>query len=351
MHQPGTNERRGWLYLITGIGRPVVRLPADPRPKPIELNQPKAKVEPCLLVGGIDPEDAPELDSMDGRYVARFPYHRRDDPAAQRIADALDGTLNLLGAPVLRQHAIAIGFPRSLEYSSGLVKRRSGVMPDCGLAVRRVDLMIYDRLRQDDQAIGYVMMRSLLEDCVQVPELKPALEILPVTVRSPYFEAVHFYRESVTHFDFVGPTIQEILVDPTRAPVTQVERVKVEAAAWNAFKALEAIIGDPPKDERKFRSKLMARGIDPDLKMGYEPWFLSGSALEDERREPTAVKIRKMSSCRDKRSAHGSRTTSDRTITYCELMDFQACTRICLLSAIEAELKEIRGGVHEGLLE
>lgn len=329
-------RKRGWLYVISCIGRPLVVLPSRSRPRPVQLDKPKAWIEPILLVGDLKGHGTPELNWSDGRYAVRFPYYRRNDHVAQRISDALDATLRLFHGPTLSEPARSIGFPRTLERASSHVRHDQLMRPDCTRAVRRADLVAYDRLRDDDQAVGDLLIGSLLTDCFQVPpdELSAALEMLPVTVRAPFLQAVHFYRESIRDFYFSGDIIQMTLSDPKSAPTSQLERTKVEAAVWSAFKALEAIIGDPPRDERKFRSRLEGHGIDPDEKVGYRPWSAPTSERDDEWRESISLKIRKMSACRDKRAAHGSRTARDRTITYYELMDFQECARACLVVAI-----------------
>jgi hypothetical protein len=116
------------------------------------------------------------------------------------------------------------------------------------------------------------------------------------------------------------------------------EKAKVETAVWNTLKSLEAIIGDPPKNERKLRKKLSDSGIDPDERIGY----LWHSTNTPDSLEPLIEKIRKLSVCRDKRAAHGSKTSPNRSITYYELMDFQGCVRYCLDLAIHHELKKKR---------
>ncbi len=334
------SRKRGWLYVISCISRPLAILPGEPRPRPVQLDEPRAWVEPVLLVGDLEGQSTPELSLSDGRYAVRFAYYRRNDLVAQRIVDALDATLRLITGPALFEPARPIGFPRALECSSSDVRHDRVIKPDCTRVVHRAHLAAYDRLRNDDQAIGDLLIGSLLQDCFLVPrgELEAAFQMLPVTVRAPYLHAVHFYRESIGDLYFSGDIIQMTLSDPNSAPTSQLERTKAEAAVWSAFKALEAIIGDPPKDERKFRSKLESHGIDPDEKVGYRPWSAPTSDRDDMWRESMSVKIRKMAACRDKRAAHGSGTTRERTISYYELMDFQACARACLVAAIRHRL-------------
>jgi len=100
----------------------------------------------------------------------------------------------------------------------------------------------------------------------------------------------------------------------------------MENALQNAFKAVEAILGDPPNDDRKFFSKIKAIGLDPNEEVGRVA------------KTPLHKIIRDMNFARDKKSAHGS--TQYRTITVSDLMEYQACARYIILAAIEKQLEE-----------
>jgi hypothetical protein len=331
-------EGKGWVYVISGIGRPLY-LPQRSHERGLRhrrLSSPRAWVEPALLVGDMYKDERPHFQSDDGRYLVRFPYYRRDDAAAQRIADALDGCLRLAHGPTLPEHTKAIGAPRAIRYTPGLIQTdERWLRPDTPWAFRRYDLRLYDHLRDDDKQIGELDIGDYLTNSIQAPELKWALRVLPVATLAPFLEALHFYSESIEHFHFAGDDIQTTLADPCRAPNDQVAAVKAEAAVWNAFKAVEAIIGDPPSDERRFRGKLTQAGIDPDEEVGYLRWGHQGDPSGQ--REPVSARIRAMSRCRDRRAAHGSRTSPDRGITFYEIMDFQATSRFCVMTAMLAK--------------
>jgi hypothetical protein len=165
--------------------------------------------------------------------------------------------------------------------------------------------------------------------------MEESFNLMAVTAREPYFSAAIFYRESLQNVWLSPGDVQGVLSARDKAADSQVTQVEIESAVWNAYKAIEAIIGEPPKDERKYRATLIAHGINPEEKVGH-CWPSLGA--NNPAREPMADKIRKMAACRDKRAGHGSRTSPDRRITYYELMDFQACARGCLLIAIGKEL-------------
>jgi hypothetical protein len=115
--------------------------------------------------------------------------------------------------------------------------------------------------------------------------------------------------------------IREIAFDRVSSAPTSSHQTHFEDALQNAFKAIEAVMGDPPKNDRKFSDKLVAIGIDPLEQVGYEE------------KKPISTVIRAMNEARDKKSAHGS--TRRRTIGQAELLDFQTCSREVVLAAIE----------------
>jgi hypothetical protein len=98
-------------------------------------------------------------------------------------------------------------------------------------------------------------------------------------------------------------------------------RSRFEDALHNSFKAVEAIIGDPPKDDRRLSEKLKKIGINFDEPVGYRV------------KEPIGTVIRSMSAARDKKSAHGN--TRHRSITPAELLEFQACAHLVVVAALE----------------
>jgi hypothetical protein len=153
-----------------------------------------------------------------------------------------------------------------------------------------------------------------------------AWRIAAITYRNDkLFNAARFLQRSYENFYVWPGGIRETMWDDA-APVSGAGQNNFEDALHSAFKAIEAVIGDPPKDDRRFFSKLMQIGMDPMEEAGY---------LE---KIPIHCMIRRMNDARDKRSAHGSTTT--RKISASELLDFQACAQVIVLAAIESS----RGG-------
>jgi len=110
------------------------------------------------------------------------------------------------------------------------------------------------------------------------------------------------------------------LASPELTAKTGFDQVRFESALQNAYKSIEAIIGDPPKNDNKFFSKLRAIGLNPHEEVGY-----------DEKTELHQV-IREMNFARDKKAAHGN--TKQRTIFVKELMNYQECAAFVIIEAI-----------------
>lgn len=97
-----------------------------------------------------------------------------------------------------------------------------------------------------------------------------------------------------------------------------------ESAFQNAYKAIEAIIGDPGKDrsDRKMKTRLQAIGLDPFESVGY---LL---------KEPLLERFKRYYAMRDSIAAHGSGKMK-RPIKMGEIIDLQAMARHILLSYAE----------------
>jgi len=114
--------------------------------------------------------------------------------------------------------------------------------------------------------------------------------------------------------------------DPDLVVESGWEQSRFENALISSFKVIEAIIGDPPGDDRKFHRKLRSIGVDPHELVGYRD------------KKPIHEVIREMNIARDKKSADGS--TPDRSIAVANMLGYQACSRYVLIYALENYLGE-----------
>jgi hypothetical protein len=161
--------------------------------------------------------------------------------------------------------------------------------------------------------------------------IAPVWRLLPVVIRDPFFDAAHYYAASLRGFTLMGDA-EAIAEDPS-VPASRKNAVEVETAVQDAFKAVEALIGDPPADDSRLARKLANIGVEPDRMIGFDRFGHSAHS------ETVIRKIRKMNLARDKRVAHGA-TPKPRAVTYYELMDFQECAGFIVSTAVKKELRE-----------
>lgn len=253
-----------------------------------------------------------------GRYVFRFSGCRRDDAAAVRFAESFLYAFSLVHGPIAeRDHDSLI-----LRIPPDIIKGRTAVLLD--------DLIRLEESREPDPlsvkrprlTIGQTTITSR-------DRFEAAWRVCNVTYSNEnLFEATRFLKTSFDNFYVWPGQISQVASDPEMGPITSSHQAKSEDALLNAFKAVEAIIGDPPKDEAKLFHKLRLIGVDPEEAVGYRG------------RRALHQVIRQMSRDRDKKAAHGS--TRDRTIKAADLLDYQECAAWVVLSAIEKSRKESR---------
>ena len=108
------------------------------------------------------------------------------------------------------------------------------------------------------------------------------------------FDALRFMRRSYDNFYVWPGQIRDVAWDVDGGPNTGSGQSRFEEALHSAFKAIEAIIGDPPRDDRRLFEKLRAIGIDPDEEVGYAE------------KEKISAVIRSMNTARDKKARTGA---------------------------------------------
>jgi hypothetical protein len=138
------------------------------------------------------------------------------------------------------------------------------------------------------------------------------------------YRAVTFLMASQDDFWVAPGQINEARGDEELVARVGREQTAMENALQNAFKSVEAVLGDPPSDDRRYFAKLRAIGVDPAEPVGY------GS------KRPVHEWIREMARARDKRAAHGS--TTPRALSVAELLEFTSCAQFIVCSAVEAKM-------------
>lgn len=250
-------------------------------------------------------------------YLDRFAFYiadgERNDDLAQRFVEAVMLALDLSHQFGLEHVPTAIGFPESVV-KKGRIIRLSDLVGSAGIGS--------DKYSSVFEAIGIADV-----------ELDYVWRIVPVLVQNQsLMDAASFFRESIRQVWVADDDVYDIMRDNSDVPASQVDRARIETAYQNAFKAVEAVIGEPPKDTRKLRHKLEEMGIDPDQIVGYEEYGQKPG------KEQLIKKLMDMQSTRDKKAAHG-KTIRPRNIGLCELRDKQALARYVILANIDFRLQ------------
>lgn len=245
-----------------------------------------------------------------GRYLFHFPYFRRDDQLATRFADAILIAASVTFGPFLGENDVISCF----RVPKDLIKDREEIY--LGELVQSEETRSWNERLTDFPALLLGSSSSLSDYSVEL-----AWKLTPLLFSSDDFlRAYSFIKTSQENF-YVWPGQFDEVVDNAHSTAASVfEQSRLENALQDSFKAIEAILGDPPKNNDKFFRKIEAIGIDPNMKFG----------LND---EPIYQVIRAMSDARDKKAAHGS--TSNRLITIGEMLVFQNCAHLVVLKASE----------------
>jgi hypothetical protein len=312
-----------WAYVLSDIGRP----------------------EPCSVFGrDVSPDDKAACEEYYARYTSwkdsaplrsigislhpvvvhknsMFAFKVRggeaDDSFAQRFADGVLGTLALVYDFALDEAPLALRVPASLLRSRNLTTKK---------------LLFRQAVPDGRDPIHEMTLWTKFNHAAYLPAdiLTKVWEVMPITTRSPFFEALHFYGESLRAFCFHGE-IAEVLSATLARPLSRQDEVRAERAVENAFKAVEALIGEPSKRDDRLRQKLEDAGVDSDELIGWQ-WFSQGPP-----REPLLTKVKALHRARDKRAAH-AKTPQRSPFTYYEIMDCQGCAQAVLMRALEHQL-------------
>lgn len=246
----------------------------------------------------------------------------QDDEFAQRFADATVAALILGERPIDPDFPIAFGVPFDKLSEDGQITFNHLLEEDAqkDYKERYGESGLFHLF-----GIGYIL---LADEIAVIWKIVQAL-----LSDSHIFDAAHFYWASVHEFSFLGDGVREVIDDINAIPVSRYVLSRAENAVLNAFKAIEALIGNPPQDDGRLRKRIEAAGLDPDEQVGFSGYGLTPGSIFD--------KVRKLSRARDKRAAHG-RTAAKHAITYYEIMDAQQLALTFIFASIEKCLGELQ---------
>jgi len=307
---------RKWAYLLTGLGYetkfvyPNTELALADSIEEINIPKIGVRLKRVFLTEKDRLRKANEQDDYMGRFLFYINDGIKDDSFAQSFADAVMSSLALVYGVTTEEIPTAISIPEDV-IKKGRFIRIKDVIGNKGV-VSEIYFRVTNSVGVPNEVLDYVWRT--------VPAIVESKSLM---------DAANFYKESIGQVWVAGDDVFDIMCDNSDMPPSHAQRASVETAYQNAFKAIEAIIGEPPKDKRKLRMKLSEAGINPDEEVGYELYGMKPG------KETVLKKLMDMHQNRDKMAAHG-KTTTPRTIGYCELRDKQALARYILLSHINA---------------
>lgn len=311
----------GVCYLLLHLGVPCGRFPPPPRTDPQVMRGAEAaaqqlgiEVWPIRLVWG-------EYAHTSGlRYLFRFRQWGRDSIRATYIAESVMYAVSMVCGP-----AIPIDDPWLVHPVPRELARNRDTL--------RLEQHMAGRLALDSDEVGFDFPSIVLTKAVYLsrPVVDAAWRITPILARDESLHrAAGFLKASQDEF-FVWPgALPDAIGHEADTARSGVEQTSFERALQEAFKAVEAVLGDPPSDDRKLFEKIQGIGLDPEERAGYKD------------KRPLHQVIRDMNAARDKKAAHGS--TTGRDITVGELLCYQSCARVVVRAVVE---KELGGSIDE----
>ncbi len=246
------------------------------------------------------------------KYLFKFPKFRREDKRALRLAESILYAVSIIYGPIVTSYETSLVF----RIPAKLIRNRNQIFID--------DLIQIVSSRKLDKQITFYPPERPFVSAIYIPEfyIEEAWRITPIIFQNKnLYQAVRFLKASQDDFYIWDGEISEVLAEPQLSAESSLEQSRLENALQNAFKAVESVLGDPPKDDRKFFLKIKDIGLDPYENVGYI------------NKLPLYKVIRDMNEARDKKAAHG--TSLKRTITIGEMLEYQTCARYIVLSAIK----------------
>ncbi len=311
IHPPVPDTNKVW-YLLLHLGFPSTNFKSTSR----HYVQAKRACKEIGLKLQVFPITSEANSYEINRYFFRFPYYKRDDETAIHIGEfiLLIGwvTCGPLGAP--NDTAPTLRVPRQL------VDKKLPLMLD--------DLVNLEYSRDWPDRVLYFPQETIGSySGFAEYRMEEVWRRLPVVLSKDYLmRAVRFLKTSIENFHVYPGQIADVMASPGHSAQFPSEQTHLETALHSAFMSLEAIVGDPPKDDRKLGLKLKEVGLDPLEDVGYST-------------KKTLLKtIREFSNIRDKKTAHGS--TSNRTMSVLDVLEYQTCARYVLDCAIDKEINE-----------
>lgn len=317
-------ERKGVYYLLLGLIDPTYHTITEDKgiikeyKKIIKRAGKKLGIEilPVCILRESKLTYKTNLKNATHAYMFKFTINSCDANQAQKIADAIISSFTLIWGPFPFEPAGVFQFPTSF------LKNGKFLLGD--------DLLDLDRKRQFSNEYIYAGFSLNKWVGISIFNMMSIFDIVQLMMEEDLSKAMKYLRASYREFYVFPGVVTEILAKPEDYPISTYDQSLLEDAMINAFKAIEALIGDPPRNDIKFFKKLISIGVNPNYEFSYP---IKKSIHEI---------IREMNKVRDKRAAHGS-IRNQKAITFYELMDYQFCSRLIILKDIKKRLgRQIR---------
>jgi hypothetical protein len=170
-----------------------------------------------------------------------------------------------------------------------------------------------EALTEGDIYLDRIRERLLSSVLIAPSSLAMIFYLLPFILQNEdLFNACAFFRSSCSEFCFMDGVVSDVLYEPKRGPENESERLALEHLVLQSFRTVEAILGEPGKDEKRFRERLKTWGFDWNERVGFRR--RKRDRLED--------RIRWLQGARDSAAAHGKRRRRN-PLTHYEAMEAQ----------------------------
>ena len=233
--------------------------------------------------------------------------------AAKRIASAIEGLFALV------HHTGGLEF-RPYQIPRELVK--GGTVSVEGLG-RLEEFIGKEWLTQD--------IRRSAESFFAIGScpLAQVFFLLPFVLQNEdLFNACSFFRESCKEYNFMDGAVSSVLHNPRQTPENEAQRLAIENVVLQSFRAIEAIVGQPGKNEDRYRQRLQKWGLKHGERVGFRKRHLLGK------------RIRWLNEARDSAAAHGKRRRA-KPFTMYEAMEAQNLAESVLHRAVWFEAESL----------
>ena len=306
-------EPAAWMYVLSAPVQPFHQpLSTGPRIKyPVVFAEMGVTLRQVTVVTEFAPRPVRPIRRT--RFAIVLANGRRDDELARRFLDAYVGSFALIREPLFNDSPEALKVPYIKEQASRI-----------GYA---------DLVQWNPDVLDPFFDAMEFSTVTQVsPEyFIRAWELLPIVFAEPYLAASHYLDASLRDFSSLEVSAAERLGDEVYLNPARRQFIAFENALQNAYKVVEALIGEPPKDDEALREKIESIGANPEDLVDAHWSPKSGYC------ECLWETVKSMHAARDKRAAH-VRTPKRRPLSYTELSMFQGAAWLMLWDAVQHEL-------------